>query len=72
VEELVTIAQRYYATHFSNPQRHGCTPPGEITKVVSMGRAPDQALREHLFNCSECFDEYRQALAQCRPAPMKS
>ena len=68
----MTIARRYYATRFSNPQRHGCTPPGEITKVAPRGRAPDQALRERLFNCSECVGEYHQALAQCRPSPVKS
>jgi len=66
MEEIVTFARRYYATGFPNPQRRGCPPPGEIMKVVSRRRAPDQALREHLFECSECFGEYRQALAQLR------
>jgi len=66
------IARGYYATRFPNPQRHDCPPPGEITKVMSRGLAPDRALREHMFKCSECFGEYRQALAQCPPAPMKS
>jgi hypothetical protein len=36
---------------------------------VSEGQAPGQALREHLFECSECFSEYYQGLAQCRQAP---
>lgn len=67
--ELASLARRYYAICFPNPQRVGCPPPGEIIKVVSGRRIPDQALREHLFECSECFGEYRQALAQCRPAP---
>src|SRR5215510_3451333 len=72
VEELAPIARRYYVTRYPNPQRHGCPPHGEITKVAPQGRAPDQAWREHMFKCSECFDEYRQALAQCQPTPMKS
>ncbi len=60
-EELVTLARRYYATRFPNPQRLGCPPPGEIIKAVSQRRAPDQASREHLFKCLECFCEYRSA-----------
>ncbi len=67
-EELASLARRYYTTCFPNPQRLCCPPPGEIIKVVSGRRVPDQALREHMFECSECFGEYRQALAQCRPA----
>jgi hypothetical protein len=70
-DELASIARQYYATRFPNPQRIGCPPPGKIIKVVSRRRVPDQALREHLFECSECFGEYRQALAQCRQAPVK-
>jgi hypothetical protein len=62
-EDLAPLARRYYATRFPNPQRLGCPSPGEITKVAPRRRAPDQALRERLFKCSECFGEYRQALA---------
>jgi hypothetical protein len=68
-EELASLSRRYYAARFPNPQRLGCPPPGEIIKVVMSRQAPDEALREHLFECSECFGEYRQALAQSRPAP---
>jgi len=68
-EELASLARRYYAARFPNPQRLGCPPSGDITKVVMSRHAPDEALREHLFECSECFGEYRQALAQSRPAP---
>jgi hypothetical protein len=68
-KELASLARRYYASRFPNPQRLGCPPPSEIIKVVMSRQAPDEALREHLFECSECFGEYRQALAQNRPAP---
>jgi hypothetical protein len=67
-EELASRARRYYAERFPNPQRLGCPPPGEITRVVRQRQLPDQALREHLFECSECFGEYRQSLEQ-RQAP---
>src|SRR5262249_46305839 len=50
----------------SNTNRFGCPPSGEIDRVVGLREVPGQALREHLFKCSECFDEYRHALAQCQ------
>ncbi len=67
-DDLASLARRYYTTRFPNPQRLGCPPAGEIVKVVSQRQVPDQALREHLFQCSECFGEYRQALAGIAPA----
>jgi len=57
IDEIVALARQYYASGFPNPQRRGCPPPGEIVRVVSRRRAPGQALREHLFECSECFGE---------------
>jgi len=69
VEELASLARRYYAARFPNPKRLGCPLPGEINKVIRGRQAPDEALREHLFECSECFGEYRQSLAQRGPAP---
>jgi hypothetical protein len=68
-EELASLARGYYAARFPNPERLGCPPAGEIINVVMSRQAPDEVLREHLFECSECFGEYRQALAQSRPAP---
>jgi hypothetical protein len=68
-EDLASIARRYYAARFPNPQRLDCPPTGEIIQVVRSRHAPDETLLEHLFECSECFGEYRQALAECRPAP---
>jgi hypothetical protein len=68
-EELASLARRYYAARFPNPQRLGCPPPGDIINIVRSRHAPDETLLEHLFKCSECFGEYRQALAECRLAP---
>jgi len=66
---LVSFARQYYAARFPNPQRLGCLPAGEIIGVVMGRQAPSETLREHLFECSECFVEYRRALAQRRLAP---
>jgi hypothetical protein len=72
-EDLATLARRYYAARNPNPRRLGCPSFGEINEVVRQRQAPNQALREHLFKCSECFNEYHQALARCRrPEPKKS
>jgi hypothetical protein len=65
-DEMATIAQRRYAQGFPNPQHHGCPPQGEIAKSVSRSQAPDQSVLAHLFECSECFLEYRKALAHCQ------
>jgi hypothetical protein len=68
-EALASLARRYYAARFPNPQRLSCPPPGEIINIVRSRHAPDETLLKHLYECSECFGEYRQALAECRPAP---
>src|SRR5262245_9555208 len=67
-DEIIALMRRYYATGFPNPGKFGCPPAGEIAKVVRRRRAPDQALHKHLFECSECFREYRQTLAQLQAA----
>src|SRR5262245_60736299 len=33
-DDLVTLARRYYAANFPNPERLGCPPSGEIAQVV--------------------------------------
>jgi hypothetical protein len=72
-EELTLLARQYYSARFPNPQRIGCPLHGEIAKVVKHRQIPDQALREHLFECSECFGDYRQELAQrVGPAPAEN
>lgn len=72
-EELTLHARQYYSARFPNPQRIGCPPQGEIAKVVDQRQIPDEALREHLFECSECFGDYRRELAQrMRPAPAEN
>lgn len=60
---LMGDAREYFAEAFANPQREGCPSPGTINSVVRSGRLPESELREHLFGCSECFREYRAALA---------
>jgi hypothetical protein len=62
-EELRAFAQAYYASEFPNPEREWC-PEGAILKsLVQSENLPDEEMRQHLFSCSDCFSEYRTAMA---------
>lgn len=65
-EELIAEAQRHFAGDFPNPQRVGCPVPGTLQAIVRTERLPDDALQQHLFGCSECFNEYRAAVLEYR------
>lgn len=63
-DELVGFASGYFASDFPNPERLDCPPSAALAAYVRSGRLPDAELRAHLFGCSECFREYRSALAE--------
>jgi hypothetical protein len=60
-EEVVTFAQAYYATEFPNGERRACPTAGSLRAAAHSGNLPDEQLRAHLFECSECFRIYRGA-----------
>jgi hypothetical protein len=62
-DDLVEFASSYFASDFPNPGRLDCPPSDTLSALVHSGQLPDQKLRAHLFGCSECFKEYRSALA---------
>jgi hypothetical protein len=64
--ELITFAQGYFASDFPNPEGLDCPIKGTLSGFVRSGKAPDNRLRSHLFGCSECFGQYRNALAAYR------
>lgn len=66
VEAVVASAREHFATAFPNPRREGCPAAGVIQTVVESERVPNDALQAHLFNCSECFNEYRTAVQTWR------
>lgn len=71
-DQLIAHAAHHHATGFPNPERCGCPPPGQLTAQIWRGQLPDPSLRQHLFACSECFQEYRTQLAAyqaAQPAP---
>lgn len=65
-EEFTEAAQEYFANGFPNPERIGCPPFDAIWEVVRSGQIPTAELRVHLFGCSECFCEYREAVLRQR------
>jgi hypothetical protein len=68
-EDLRVFAQEYYSKDFSNPEREGCPGRGTIKSLVRSETLPDDNVRQHLFSCSDCFMEYREAMAAYKGAP---
>lgn len=60
-DEIIALAQAYYATEFPNSARRGCQPADVLREIERSGKLPDARLRAHLFNCSECFRSFRSA-----------
>lgn len=65
-EDIIEAAQRIFATGFANPDRINCPPQSVIQTVAQSGQAPDDDMRGHLFECSECFSEFRAAVLRHR------
>jgi len=63
-DKLIEFAREYFAADFPNPDRRGCPDRATLDSLARSGRLPDDDLRAHLFGCSDCFNEYRTALAE--------
>jgi hypothetical protein len=70
-EDIEAFGQEYFASDFPNPQREGCPSPRQLAANARSGKAPDDELRAHLFSCSECFSEFREAMT-LKPASSDS
>jgi DNA-directed RNA polymerase subunit M/transcription elongation factor TFIIS len=60
-EKLIFAAQKHFANAFPNERRVECPPPDVILSARA-DRPPGDELLEHLFRCSECFNEYSAAM----------
>lgn len=59
-------AHEFFGGDFPNPRRVGC-PPNELLRQPIDGKElPGDDLRNHLFGCSECFNEYQILLRQTK------
>jgi hypothetical protein len=63
---LIDAARGYFSADFSNLSRSGCPPLGSLESSLRAKGLPDEELRKHLFGCSECFSEYREAVERWR------
>ncbi|MFN0112907.1 MAG: hypothetical protein ACKVZH_28945 [Blastocatellia bacterium] len=64
--ELIQFARNHFGANFSNPDRSDCPDRAKLDSLARSGHLPDDDLRTHLFGCSECFQQYRAALAESR------
>lgn len=60
-EKLILIARKHFSTSFPNKRRTGCPAPNVIL-AARYDHPPGDDLRDHLFRCSECFNEYSAAI----------
>jgi hypothetical protein len=60
-ENLILIVRKHFATSFPNERRIGC-PPSKVINAARADQPPSDDLRDHLFRCSECFNEYNTAI----------
>lgn len=65
-DEFVSLARKYFAGDFPNPERKDCPPRAELEASIQSDKLPDDSLRRHLFGCSQCFSLYQQLLATRR------
>src|SRR4051812_26572061 len=65
--EIIAFAQAYYATEYPNSERRDCPPIRTLRQVACSSTLPDGQLRDHLFNCSDCFRSFRSARISYHP-----
>jgi hypothetical protein len=61
-ENLISFARDYFTGDFPNPARIACLTSDEIERATKSNRLPPDRLREHVFGCSNCFQQYHQML----------
>jgi len=59
-DDLLDGAVEYFSTGFPNPGRDGCPHPARLRDLASSAHLVTGEVRAHLFQCSECFKEFRR------------
>jgi hypothetical protein len=59
-DRLVDHAVEYFWRSFPNPTREGCPRPDRLRELASSAEPVTGDVRIHLFQCSECFIEFRR------------
>ena len=65
-ENFTNAAREMYSTGNANSGRVGCFSSEAIVKMTNSAKLPDETVMNHLFECSECFRDYRQALQSAK------
>lgn len=62
--DIHEVARDYFARGFSNPRRLGCYSSDEYRKLIEDKSLPGEDMRDHLFECSQCFNDYSLELSR--------
>ena len=68
-DDLLDDAVEYFSTCFPNPSRDGCPHPARLRDLASSAQLVTGEVRAHLFQCSECFKEFRRQRSIVTAAP---
>ena len=71
-DEIIPTAQRHFAEEFPNSDRVECPDPEFFSDLIRTRQLPGEALRRHLFDCSECLLDYQASLIAQRQDDLKS
>jgi hypothetical protein len=63
---MIEFSRKHHSTNFSNPERRDCPSRETLFAPIKSRTLPGRELRSHLRACSECFRDYRTALAAHR------
>src|SRR5262245_31451717 len=59
-DQLLAAAPQYFARSFPNRRRAWCLHPNRLRALASSADPGRGDVRTHLFQCSECFTEFRR------------
>jgi hypothetical protein len=59
-DHLIGAAAEYFSRSFPNPRREGCLHTDRLRALASSADPVGRDVRTHLFQCSECFIEFRR------------
>lgn len=65
-EEFFGFAKSYLSEAFPNPQRTGCPPDSELTRLAERPKEAAPSVSQHLTCCSPCFNRYMDLLTEIR------
>lgn len=60
-DEILEFSRKYRESDFPNPKREGCLPNKRLLEIANSTKLPDAEFREHLLNCSPCFNNFQTA-----------